>query len=219
MSSGNRPESIRNRLSSIAAQYISSPVTKQHPHLCHARLPARDCYVRLVSATQHSVKSLAALALTAVVFVAVWVLVASVGDRWVPARFDMSGSVTRWESKWAFLSTIGAIGAALLAIFLVAPPLVRRVPARAVNLPSRKAHEFWTNPAHRPEFDRRVAEDVEWLGTATLLLLAWFYGPVWAGHRRISQSLGARSTHGAIHPYGARILHRAGQWAPVPALT
>lgn len=110
------------------------------------------------------------------VFVGVWVWVAVTAAADVPGHFDASGAVTRWDSKWSFLLPIGGIGVALTAVFAGARWLLPRVPGHAINLPNRSAHQFWTSPAHRGEFDRRIAEDLEWLGAATLLLLAWMMG-------------------------------------------
>lgn len=110
------------------------------------------------------------------VFAAVWVWLAVTAAAEVPGHFDGSGTVTRWDSKWSFLLPIGGVAIAVTALFAGMRWLFPRVPGHAINLPSRRAHEYWTSPAHRPELDRKLSEDLEWMGAATLLLLAWMMG-------------------------------------------
>ncbi|MGA9870935.1 MAG: hypothetical protein WBQ44_07325 [Rhodococcus sp. (in: high G+C Gram-positive bacteria)] len=102
----------------------------------------------------------------------VW-LATTAGDT-VPAHFDGSGSVTRTDSTSSFLLSMGLTALALTALFAGARVLLPRLPGGAVNLPSRDAHAYWTAPENRAEFDRRMSEDLEWIGAATLLLLTWF---------------------------------------------
>lgn len=110
------------------------------------------------------------------VFTGVWMWLAVTAGPEVPGHFDGSGEVTRWDSKWSFLLPIGGVAAAVTAVFAAARRLLPRISGRAINLPNRAAHRYWTSPANRGEFDRRVAEDLEWIGAATLLLLAWMMG-------------------------------------------
>lgn len=48
---------------------------------------------------------------------------------------------------------------------------IAKVPARAINLPGRKRHEYWTGPANRAALDHTVATALEIFGVATLGLL------------------------------------------------
>lgn len=119
------------------------------------------------------VRSRTVLWLACTVFAAVWIWVAATAGAELPGQFDASGTVTRWDSTWSFLGPIGGIAVALAVTVAGVRPLIRRVPAHAINLPSRTAHRYWIDPVNRGEFDRRIAEDVEWIGAATMALLAW----------------------------------------------
>lgn len=37
-------------------------------------------------------------------------------------------------------------------------------------------HDYWTAPENRPTLNRKMAEDLDWMGAATALLLAWIVG-------------------------------------------
>ena len=120
--------------------------------------------------------SRAALLLSTLVFIAalIWVAVTA-GDR-VPAHFDGSGQVDRMESKLSFLLTMGGIGFAIIGLFASIGWWFPKVPGSMVNLPSRTMHEYWTAAENRPELNRKMAEDLEWIGAATALLFAWITG-------------------------------------------
>ena len=94
----------------------------------------------------------------------------------MPAHFDGSGQVDRTESKQSFLLTMGGIGFALVGLFASTAWWFPKIPASMVNLPSRTVHEYWTAAENRPELNRKMAEDLEWIGAGTALLLAWITG-------------------------------------------
>lgn len=107
-----------------------------------------------------------------VVFVAVWIWTAATAGEQLPGHFDASGNVTRWDSTWSFLAVIGAIGLVIAVTFGAAHSLISRVPGHLINLPRRASRDYWTSPAHRAEFDRKISEDLQRLGAGTVLLLA-----------------------------------------------
>ncbi|MDV8069807.1 hypothetical protein R4P64_25060 [Rhodococcus sp. IEGM 1366] len=103
-------------------------------------------------------------------FAIAWTWVAATAGDEIPGHFDASGAVTRWDSKWSFLGPIGGICLGLTLAFGSARFLIPRVPGHAISIAN---HRYWTDPVNRAEFDRRISEDLEWLGAATALLLAW----------------------------------------------
>ncbi len=114
-----------------------------------------------------------ALSFTTLVFVGALMWVAVTAGDVLPAHFTGSGRVDRVESKSSFLLTTGGIGFALIGFFATIRWWLPKVPAQLVNLPSRRMHEYWTTPEHRPELNRKMAEDLRWIGSATALLFAW----------------------------------------------
>jgi hypothetical protein len=107
------------------------------------------------------------------VFVLSLVFVAATSDGDVPAHFDGSGVVTRTESPWSFVATMAGVGLALGVLFAGARRWIRYIPAQMINLPDPRAHRYWTHPAQRATFDHMIAEDLEWIGAATIALLTW----------------------------------------------
>ncbi|MEK8070808.1 DUF1648 domain-containing protein [Rhodococcoides navarretei] len=117
--------------------------------------------------------SRAALLLSTLVFIGalIWVAVTA-GDQ-VPAHFDGSGQVDRMDSKLSFLLTMGGTGFVMIGLFASVGWWLPKVPAQMVNLPSRRLHEYWTSAENRPELNRKMSEDLDWIGVATALLFAW----------------------------------------------
>lgn len=113
------------------------------------------------------------LPLAVVVFAAVWIGVAVVGSGELAGHIGMDGEVTRWDSKWGLLSGLGLVAVLIAVIFGGAERILSRLPARAVNLPSRRRKEYWMAPANREEFNRRMGDDLSSMGGATLLMMAW----------------------------------------------
>lgn len=118
-------------------------------------------------------RSRIALLLSSLLFLASLVWVAMTADDQLPAHFTADGTVDRTESKTSFLVTMGGIGFALILMFGSARWWIGRIPGHLVNMPSAQAHAYWTSPERRPEFDRKISEDLEWIGGATTLLLTW----------------------------------------------
>ncbi|OZD02376.1 hypothetical protein CH275_17190 [Rhodococcus sp. 06-235-1A] len=113
------------------------------------------------------------LLLSTLVFVGALIWVGTTADDQVPAHFTGWGQIDRMESKSSFLLTTGGIGMLLIGFFASVAWWLPKVPARMVNMPSRRMHEYWTTAEHRPELNRKMAEDFDWIGSATALLLAW----------------------------------------------
>ncbi|MEU3474338.1 hypothetical protein [Rhodococcus sp. NPDC006774] len=117
-----------------------------------------------------------ALSFTALVFVGALMWVAVTAGDVLPAHFTGSGRVDRVEPKSSFLLTTGGIGFVLIGFFASVGWWLPRLPAQLVNLPTRRMHDYWTSPENRPTLDRKMAEDLDWMGAATALLLAWIVG-------------------------------------------
>lgn len=117
--------------------------------------------------------SRAALLLSTLVFVGALIWMRTTAGDQVPAHFTGWGQIDRMESTSSFILTAGGIGMLLIGFLASVGWWLPKVPAQMVNLPSRRMHEYWTSPEHRPELDRKLAEDFDWIGSATALLLAW----------------------------------------------
>lgn len=89
----------------------------------------------------------------------------------MPAHFASDGVATRFESRVEFAGTMGAITSALGLLFLGARSVIPRLPASAINMPSVRAHRYWTSAERRTILDRMVSEDIERIGIATMALL------------------------------------------------
>jgi hypothetical protein len=117
--------------------------------------------------------SRAALLLSSLVFVGSLVWVAVTAGTEIPAHFDGSGQVDRMDSKLSFLLTMGGTGFLLIGLFASVGWWLPKLPAQMVNLPSRRLHEYWTSAEKRPELNRKMAEDLDWIGVASALLMSW----------------------------------------------
>ena len=113
------------------------------------------------------------MGVSVILFFAVLGFVGVVAGDEVPAHFDGSGNVTRMESTAPFLLVTGGIGLAIALLFGTARRWIPKVPAQLINMPSVKTHDYWTAPEQRPQLDRMIAEDLEWVGAATMVLIAW----------------------------------------------
>lgn len=114
-----------------------------------------------------------ALVLSTLVFAGALTWLGITASDQIPAHFDGSGQVDRVDSKLSFLLTMGGIGFALIGFFATVGLWLPKVPAQMVNLPSRRMHDYWTAAENRPALNRKLAADLEWIGAATTILLAW----------------------------------------------
>ena len=99
----------------------------------------------------------------------------------VPGHIGPDGQVTWWGTRadHVLLGALMGLGVALL--FLVPVWLVDKLPTSMVNLPHK---EYWTRAENWPVARRMLAEDLAWLGAATLAFMAvvwWQVGPVASG--------------------------------------
>ncbi len=117
--------------------------------------------------------SRAALLLSSLVFIGALAWVALTAGDEVPAHFDGSGQVDRMDSRLSFLLTMGGTGFVMIGLFVSVGRWLPKLPAQMVNLPSRRLHEYWTSSENRPELNRKMSEDLEWIGAVTALLFAW----------------------------------------------
>ena len=103
-------------------------------------------------------------------FVSALIWFASVAPAKVPAHYNLSGEVDLWDSRTGFLASIGGGGFAVIAIFAGLAVLLPRLPAKWINVPSRRGHDYWTSPKHRPELNRIMATSMDFVGGAVALL-------------------------------------------------
>lgn len=96
----------------------------------------------------------------------------SLGLERVPGQFDTSGEVHRWDSTAYFLGGMCGIAALFLAVFGGARWYIPKVPASAINLPSRSAHAYWTAAEQREAFNDIVASGLEAAGAAMIMVIA-----------------------------------------------
>ena len=108
-------------------------------------------------------------ATAAFVIALIWFL--ATAPEQVPVHFDAAGNADRWDSKTTFGLVMGGIGAFLVGLFTVLPLVVRKLPAKLVNLPTRRAHAYWTAPERRPQLDDMVVAVTHALGAAVLLVI------------------------------------------------
>jgi hypothetical protein len=110
-----------------------------------------------------------ALYAAAVVYAVSVVLSAGALPEQVPLHFGLGGSADRYGSRSEALTGFGALGAFLLALWLVVRWAVRRTGLDLVNVPHA---DYWKTPEREPELRRRVEDDLTWFFAATVLLLA-----------------------------------------------
>lgn len=92
----------------------------------------------------------------------------------IPVHFDFAGNPDGWASRSGFIGGLVVLLAVMQVWLRYAVPfLVRRTPARLMNLPNR---DFWTaTPARRDEAATRIVDVMDWTGAflalTTLLIL------------------------------------------------
>ena len=105
----------------------------------------------------------------ALALVLIWFAVA-LPDR-VPGHFGLSGEVNRYDDKGVFVAAMAGIGVVMALLFGAARWWLPKLPGSVINLPGKKAHAYWTSPAHRDEFNGIMASAMETIGVFVLLLL------------------------------------------------
>jgi uncharacterized membrane protein len=86
------------------------------------------------------------------------------------SHFGVSGRPDAFMSKHHFFVVMAWIGGGSIASLFVAPALMRRLPAKWINLPNR---DYWLADAARRETAiARMANSLHWMAAATTALLA-----------------------------------------------
>ncbi|GAA2099034.1 hypothetical protein GCM10009823_20670 [Brevibacterium salitolerans] len=116
---------------------------------------------------QHAVGWLG-LAVFALAQVCIWFA----GPDSVVSHVGAGGEPDAWMPKGRSVGVSFLIGAIIVAVILLCRLLVRVVPAGLVNIPSARAHRYWTSPEHRPEFNARMNAWLSMVGGAVLMGVA-----------------------------------------------
>ena len=87
----------------------------------------------------------------------------------VPVHFGGGGAPDSWSSRTGALWTTAALGIGIALLFAGLAQLLRRLPADALNVPHPG---YWKRPERVDRLRELLAEDMRWIGAATLLLLA-----------------------------------------------
>lgn len=95
-----------------------------------------------------------------------------IGPDTVPQHIGSSGEVNAWASKSSHVLFMAGLGAFLLLVTVGSKAFVSRVDASWINLPDRAAHAYWTAPANRPRFNRRMGADIDLLMGITFVFVA-----------------------------------------------
>lgn len=107
---------------------------------------------------------LATFAANVVLSLVVWAF----GPDRVAIHFNAVGEPDNWASTGVNTLCMLALHAFLLASFLGTAALVRRLPARWINLPHR---EYWLAPERRESTIARLAAYMDFFGAATFALV------------------------------------------------
>ncbi|RBY94160.1 hypothetical protein DQ244_02035 [Blastococcus sp. TBT05-19] len=87
----------------------------------------------------------------------------------VPTHFGAGGEADAWSSRSAALWTFAALGLGTAALFAGLVRFLERIGVEHLTIPNP---EHWKQPEHLGRLRRLLAEDMWWLGAATLVLLA-----------------------------------------------
>ena len=93
----------------------------------------------------------------------------------VPGHMDAAGNITRWASRTEHVLLAAGVGVLMVAVFLLPTMLTKRMPTSMVNLPHK---EYWTRPENWPAAQRRLRDDLGWMGAATLAFMAFIMAQV-----------------------------------------
>ncbi|MDO5534137.1 MAG: hypothetical protein Q4F65_05750 [Propionibacteriaceae bacterium] len=99
----------------------------------------------------------------------------------VPGHIGPDGGVTRWGSRTEHLIVGTVLGAVMVAAFALPAVFIHRIDAAFLNVPHK---EYWLRPEHRPAAQRMLADDMGWMGAATLVFIGfmmWQLGEVARG--------------------------------------
>jgi len=88
----------------------------------------------------------------------------------VAVHFDSAGTPNGWMPPPVFAAFHLGLLALLAAVFLGLPRMLRRLPARLINLPRR---EYWLAPERRDATMARLGDRLTWLGLAVIGFVAF----------------------------------------------
>lgn len=86
----------------------------------------------------------------------------------VASHFDLRGEVDGWLDRRSFVITFALLEVFLAGIFVAVGEMVRRLPARFVNMPHR---EYWLAPEREAATRLALERDLAVLGAATLIVV------------------------------------------------
>jgi uncharacterized membrane protein len=84
-------------------------------------------------------------------------------------HFDLGGKPNGFQERSGFVWTSVLVSVFMLALFAALPALLVHIPDRFLNLPNK---DYWLAPARRAETFGRLSAHIDWLGCATVGLLA-----------------------------------------------
>jgi uncharacterized membrane protein len=84
-------------------------------------------------------------------------------------HFDLAGKPNGFQTRIAFAYSSVLVCLFIFALFTALPYLLTRAPDRLINLPNK---DYWLAPERRAETLARLGTLLDWLGSATLGLLA-----------------------------------------------
>lgn len=87
----------------------------------------------------------------------------------VPVHFDATGRADRYEDKEFALLSLGGIGIGLAVLFWLLVRFFPRGSLRSLNVPHRA---YWMRQENRGRLRRMLADDLAFIGGATMLLMA-----------------------------------------------
>lgn len=87
----------------------------------------------------------------------------------VAQDFGVDGRANGWASRDVFFVISWTILLGMSAIFMLAPRLLRRVPASLINLPNK---DYWLAPDRKEESLNFLERQMEWMGVMTVGFIA-----------------------------------------------
>ena len=99
----------------------------------------------------------------------------------VPGQLGAGGEVTRWGTRGEHVAMAVVTGAGMVLLCGALPTALGRLPRRLVNLPHK---DYWLRPENWPRGRRMIADELGWVGAATLALVGfvlWEVGNVALG--------------------------------------
>ena len=86
----------------------------------------------------------------------------------VASHFNAAGAPNDWTSKNAFYGLYAAMIGLIVLVFAFVPARLGRLPVAWISLPHK---DYWLAPERRRETMRRIAGQMLWFGSATLVFM------------------------------------------------